>query len=691
MILRDRLMLGFGTLFMLTNGIACGSLVSELDRIAKRYSDTQKNGPCEAPRLDSVQPVYANAPNWNDYVKNDGATRYAATGTVCAGTEFGGYNACLHGGELRKAVIANRNSCDGLTAADNLGAFTWHCRTSGGQVQMVTGGLADGRYLSDLIEIDSAMWKSNSVTVSDGCGSGSTVAATWYTNPLTLNTVGASPVSLAGSGTIFLFSTNPATRYQIGADKVGVVVKPGVRLSGNASAANVISALGRRFLWLEGVIDATGDDVALQLGTVTFSVLRGVGANSATSGVTNTGIRLVTTSNNNLLYDVVSANNSNNVIISGSGNRLINIRGFSARTLTGIQLTSSASRNNVITGLIAASSNEWGFSQFQSANNVSLNILAANSAGGTEGIRLRDARDNTMMNVVSINANNSGLSLNQDSDRNTIANAALMHNGNSEIQYLSADNDNNYFTGRWKMASLTCTALGGTSTGLDGACAAVLPSDFTLTTTSAALSFVGVIGSNDTTNNSDTLGQAAYSIGMDWTRFENAYRGWGKTGAGFPSAANTDSCLAGTCYIWDYSLRAADSALRESLPVPAGNDVLYHIWSTPGGTTDCAAIKGAVWQDTVCSRPGYSTASSCTAAAGIWSTNLCSTVFLRSAVEIFNDGSGNDNGLCESDEVCIYTPNPGVYQGHGTLISAGSFSDGKLTGIRLLRYSTNGR
>jgi hypothetical protein len=68
--------------------------------------------------------------------------------------------------------------------------------------------------------------------------------------------------------------------------------------------------------------------------------------------------------------------------------------------------------------------------------------------------------------------------------------------------------------------------------------------------------------------------------------------------------------------------------------------------------------------------------------------------FLRHAIEI-DDGIGDDDMLCESNEVCLYTPNIGSYQGHGQLVGAGPFVDGTLTdtltGITLMKYETNGR
>ena len=67
------------------------------------------------------------------------------------------------------------------------------------------------------------------------------------------------------------------------------------------------------------------------------------------------------------------------------------------------------------------------------------------------------------------------------------------------------------------------------------------------------------------------------------------------------------------------------------------------------------------------------------------------TTFLQHAVEILDDGIGNDNGLCESGETCLFTPNNGSYQGHGALISAGTFTDGVITGVTLLKYKVNGK
>ncbi len=69
---------------------------------------------------------------------------------------------------------------------------------------------------------------------------------------------------------------------------------------------------------------------------------------------------------------------------------------------------------------------------------------------------------------------------------------------------------------------------------------------------------------------------------------------------------------------------------------------------------------------------------------------------MRRASEVIGDGIGNDNGLCESNETCIYHPNYGHYAGDGTLVStsgacANIGTGGLVENVRLLAYSSNGR
>jgi hypothetical protein len=64
--------------------------------------------------------------------------------------------------------------------------------------------------------------------------------------------------------------------------------------------------------------------------------------------------------------------------------------------------------------------------------------------------------------------------------------------------------------------------------------------------------------------------------------------------------------------------------------------------------------------------------------------------YLKNAVELLLDTVGDDDGLCESGEGCLYTPNFGAYQGHGALGTC-TFTNGTITGMTMYGYSSNGR
>ena len=66
------------------------------------------------------------------------------------------------------------------------------------------------------------------------------------------------------------------------------------------------------------------------------------------------------------------------------------------------------------------------------------------------------------------------------------------------------------------------------------------------------------------------------------------------------------------------------------------------------------------------------------------------------AFELVNDPlhnpTGNDNGLCESGEACVYAPNIGAYQGEGALDFSRrcEFRNGLVSDVTLYSYPANG-
>jgi hypothetical protein len=207
----------------------------------------------------------------------------------------------------------------------------------------------------------------------------------------------------------------------------------------------------------------------------------------------------------------------------------------------------------------------------------------------------------------------------------------------------------------------------------------------------------------DALNQSDDQGAALRTAITDWHRFEHPYRGWGKAYPigpdtpnpydggiafyGWPSVESRGPCFGATasCEVFDYALRRAappdagpgagggtDVYLRNKLPLPTSSSVvLTHTFrGFYVGTLPCADLPGAVLNP---------------------ATMRCTVTFLENAKEVIEDGVGNDNGLCESNERCVATPNHGAYQGQGALIPAGTLSAGAITNVSLFTWELNGR
>src|SRR5690606_17487485 len=120
----------------------------------------------------------------------------------------------------------------------------------------------------------------------------------------------------------------------------------------------------------------------------------------------------------------------------------------------------------------------------------------------------------------------------------------------------------------------------------------------------------------------------------------------------------------------DFALSSAGSVLHNRTTAPTGDDVITHRFGaeTPS-MSSCLERHGTHLEDRV-----------------------CTTQFLRDAYEIFDDGVGNDDGLCQSNEDCIWMRNIGAYQGHGDLVLESTIgTGGTLENIRLYRFANNGR
>lgn len=662
-------------------------------------------------QLGAVSALFTtNGNKWNDYVA--GSDWKTVADTAC---DAATHSACLHGGERRVVVATGKSSCTGLTAADDLGAFNWVCITN--PVRMVSTGLADGKALSDLIDFATPGFKANKVTVYDnGATWGVTASSSnWWTNPVEVNNAGG---SLATASTIYLVTTNPSLTYTLDADKVALVIEPSVTLKGPGTHAAVISSSSYDYFWVEGNIDASGDDIGVSLATVRFSMLRKLVANNAfgygvylynssnnalvsvtASNNGDEGIGIYNASNNNTLVGVTASNNvdegigldssSNNTLagITTSNNYYgvyilnalnNNISGVTAsNNYNGVYLDGVST--NTIAGVTASNNGGDGISLYGASSNIITGVTVSNNGTGVSGtgVYLSGASNNTLVGVTASNNASTGVYLDGASNNNTLVGVTASNNATG-VALNGASN--NKFTGVLKVGNnvTDCFESGGTLPGLDSTCSINGSSDVVPELgITLANSFVGKVTGNDAKNASDTSGTASFPgspATFDWTHFANFYRGWGIDGsAAFPNTDQQGQWTAGSGRIWDWSLRVGDAIDKDVLLLPTGNDKLAHTWSGTPSTSDSAGcnamVAGSVWNGT---------------------SSVCQTTFLRNAVEIPTDGIGNDNGLCESGETCLYTPNIGSYQGSGDLVSAGAFIPGSLIGITLMKFATNG-
>jgi len=147
--------------------------------------------------------------------------------------------------------------------------------------------------------------------------------------------------------------------------------------------------------------------------------------------------------------------------------------------------------------------------------------------------------------------------------------------------------------------------------------------------------------------------------------FDNIFRIWGLDG-GFSQSARGVCDSSRTCQIWDWSLQTSSEILNNSLDGQNSN---------PAFLPDPVACPPAVDGNNF-----------------IVDQQTTSNMYLVNATEIIGDNVGNDNGLCESNEACIYSPNFGAYQGDVNSLSTDTcaFADGPISGVKMYGYTSNG-
>lgn len=669
-----------------------------------------------------VETIYPNyGANWNDYVQ--------------LGLDFPliSPNAFLKNGHpngaMQKRVsIPAFTSCNGLALVDSLDVFEWRCRLVSGKVEFNIFDFKLGKGLKNLVT--EAGFNPIKVQLTENAGPvimESTLLNGWWTNPIIPlpDNSGGAIASLNTAGAIYVEDTSKNTRgYSIDAHRISVVTGPGALLTLENSTPNncdnfaetatpthvAAVCLGSAdYTWLEINLQHSANaqrGIYMQYAyffRIHGTTIRGDGndwaiySNSSVttyghisqSRISNTYVGIYISTSPLIIEDTEVENISNTfygAVQIGwgiSGTRFSRVRVF----------------NSADEGIILDSSHDAIFQDVVVANNAShgiiidgedtnlVNVLAFNNGGGGVVTETGVSSERIhMLNVTSVNNTGAGITPSNAwnesfTSYSNLVNSVALNNGTGVLinqglgtaemalsnlflafNSLAMSFNNIRYFSFFDLVSIgsntaNCSVTNSGANPEVGithtTCALVTPSTGTLSTTlNPTASFVGKAGTDSVNTTAGANVNTAIAVGSitDRINFQNWYRAWGKEGSAFPNSDHRGRCTAGTCNIWDFRLALGDTVLR----------------NVNGTFVDGAACPASVSGNVVLSQKNA----------------------LKYAIEIPRDGIGNDNGLCESNESCWFSPNAGAYQGdvNGDYLSHSCiFQNGAVTNVLMYR------
>lgn len=619
------------------------------------------------PRTLTVEDVYPLNGDWNDYVKNDEPSKdwYSQDNVTCAGTEVGKHSNCIHGGEKKKVEITVEPSCENLSIKDGLQAFNWICDDSLGHVVFMTSGLKESKGLKDLVT--ETEWKDNDVVVlENGKAKHRSVLSKWWTNDVIAlpdNSGTNTATSLTTAGAVYtLASTRSSSGYSFGADRISVTtLGDSILLFDNVNTGTTLLATNSHsFVWVEGnysmypSVDTSNKTLSVYLGqfhtirnanVFGYVYARGLDTSRfirvSIVGSPTTGLYTMYSNNGPVFYDVMISNSA------GTGFAAHRNGGYMVKVVVanGNGQGVSGGGDATFHHLTAVNNSTIGYQMWASTNITVSQALMRNN-GGSRSIGIYDASQNLKFSQLAMDEIYIGGSSTDISFHNSL----ILSKCDSESSGLNP--------------GLTETA---DSCVNQGSSDAIIQNFADLSNTIVAKVF-----DDDTKNQTDLSGVATHTNdpqSFDWFNFDSRFRTWGADGSTFPSGDNKGKCDGGsTCRIWDFRIPASNTLiLNNSNSVTFGNEDFLAGLACPSAVDGNNVITNT-------------------------STEVPTSTYLVNATEVMEDSIGNENGLCESNEACIYSPNIGAYQGEGDFRSNGTcaFQDGAVSGVTMYAYPNNG-
>ncbi len=587
-----------------------------------------------------IQPSSSDAAAWNRY--------------FCTGPQNG--PPCFHGGERLEIFTDISAACDELSVSDELNAFNWLCEQSNGKAVFKSTGLKLNRSMSDLLDFGRVMWKMNRLLVS-GAENYSSPNEVWWSNPVFLQN---QPATLDHTGAVYLVNQNVVGTYQITESEVSFVVMPGKQITIDSSTPNdpalIVEANDNRAIngvWLEGRFIGQTDSLrSIMINKTNSAVLWDVFSDNGTVSAsmnnsfihrlraTRAGAGLSLGGQNNVVYDLTSNNNTWGLEVKGEGNK------FNKLTLINNFLGVYMRSHFNFLQMLTLANNTTGISIAGKEGNSFNNLAIINSEVGIEitDRPLGASPDRNYFRNVAVTDSDTGIFLDEQLKNPIEIDGQLMMGNNNQADCFVAKESSN---------PGLLDDINGDDDVNSGDCLPGNESDFgsVLDVGSLAQSFMGKVLVEDPENNSDTNGGALRTEIVDWLNFSSRFRAWGIDGSEFPNLDNRSTCVLrrSLCRIWDFSLAEVDSPIK--------NVNLVKLSGTEENSLRHRFVSQVVPE-----------------------------VSLLDAVEVFKDGIGDEDGVCESNEACIHISNIASDQGDMELETAGEFLDGdSLQGIILLK------
>ena len=651
-----------------------------------------------------VEPLYAtNGSNWNDYVKfpSTAAEKYSSALAPCPAGALD-YRGCLNGGEYKKVVLHGITSCTGLTGiSDDEGWFDWEACTIpnvGDSATFISKGLKPWLGLKTVL--NSSGFKQNRIMVSGN--SMRSNYAQWWSNPVVILASNTTSVQILNSiGTIYVV---PSFQYHHGfnidADKISLVTLDGASINyqttqtgaaantcdtngefAGASSRCLIAAGSQKYLWIEVHTSSDFGSNDAHYGMYLYEITHSRINDSAISKSAWGNVYIASSRKNlfsrllsfrsqgsGLYLDTSDHNKFETLRVHSSSSEGIFLNGAQINTFGDVISTNnvgygfylSASHQNKIrelktfnnsSGLFVISSNENSITDFLGVgneysgiymsgadrNNIVQATIAQNSDVGTH---LYNSSENIFHHLIS-SANLYGVRIYQGT-QNTFT--QLVATNNSAYAVSIESTNSNRFAGNFltdSSGSCSWDTL-GSDQGLGVGCIPTTSSTANVVFGKDLSATFFPITSDDTINQSDATGGLAMhdSISdLDRYNFQHPYRSWGHQGT-TAFATSMGRCISGqTCKIWDWSLNGIDTMIQNR----SGDGVNPNTAFPNASSGACPAqVHGNI------------TATSIRSAAN---------TYLLNAIEVMYDAFGNDNGLCENGEKCMYAPHYGAYQG----------------------------